>query len=283
MNTFIGVVLCITWLGTLYVSVHQWKQAPQAVHEKAAALTMWRRAFAPIGWKCLEMSGWQHRSGFTEKRREALRVLVDPYHVEEVLLTKDLETMSDVGAWSALAAPAFLFHPVAGVGFLIALAAYVYSRTYALQSEARRVVAQMEQALPDMLTQIVLSLRAGSLPFAAWKTTAEKGHGALYQEMRRVVHAIEGGEGMRSATAAFGRHVPMKSLHDVAALFSQTVEVGGADLAVALERMRSSLYQEQKRQYAMQAERCSQQMLFPSLLLFVGILLLVLVPMLRGM
>lgn len=280
MTLLFSLVIYVTWLAGLYYSYHQWSESPSEVHQIAKTLSLRRRAFAPMGWLFMKKSGWSPNQSRAKKRRRYMVMLVDPYHLRTALWKQEMETMSEIAFLLGMAGPCFLWSPFLFAFLCLACVGYDLSRLQDVKKQSRNLTEEMENALTDMLTQFILSLRAGTLPFVAWKTIAEKGQGALYQEMSRVVREIEAGEGLRAAMAGFGRVMPIKAMHDCAELFSQSIEVGGADLSVSLERLRSTLYQERKREYALQAERSSQRMLFPSLLLFIGILLLVLLPML---
>ncbi|MBY0584916.1 type II secretion system F family protein [Murdochiella sp. Marseille-P8839] len=280
MTLLLSLVLYVSWLVGLYYSYRQWPKAPSEVHPIAETFSLRRRAFAPMGWLFMKIRGWSPNHPRAKKRRRYMVMLVDPYHLRTALWKQEMETMSEIAFLLGMAGPCFLWSPFLFAFLCFACVGYDLSRLQDLKKQSQDLTKEMENALTDMLTQFILSLRAGTLPFVAWKTIAEKGQGALYREMSRVVREVEAGEGLRAATAGFGRIMPIKVMHDFAELFSQSIEVGGADLSVSLERLRSTLYQERKREYALQAERSSQRMLFPSLLLFIGILLLVLLPML---
>ena len=280
LKCIISFALYACWLFLLYYSNRQWSHAPLQIKEISELLPLHRRAFAPMGWLILQnLSGSMHSSR-AKKRRRYLVMMVDSYHLSSALWKMEIETMSEIAFLLGLSGPCFLWSPIFLFLLCLACVVYDYSRLWDLRKRSEELTEEMENTLTDMLTQCILSLRSGTLPYTAWRTIAEKGKGALYQEMKRVVREVEAGQGLRTAMAGFGRVMPIKTLHDCAELFSQSIEVGGADLSVSLERLRSALYQERKREYALQAERCSQRMLFPSLLLFIGILLLVLLPML---
>lgn len=280
MMLLLSVILYGFWLIGLCFSYRQWTYEPSKVRNIADALPIRKRAFAPMGWLLMRKFGWSSNSSRAKKRRQYLVIWVDPYHLDSALCAHEMETMSELSALLGLGGPCLLLSPILFAVLCFCCIGYDYSRLQDLKKKSKSLIEELENALTDMLTQFVLSLRSGTLPFIAWKTIAEEGEGALYREMSRVVRDVETGVGLRAAMAGFGRTMPIKAMHDCADLFSQSVEVGGSDLSVSLERLRSVLYQERKREYAMQAERCCQQMLFPSLLLFIGILLLVLTPML---
>lgn len=131
------------------------------------------------------------------------------------------------------------------------------------------------------MTGLVLSLRAGMLLDAAWKEIAQDKEGPLYEEMRRVSRLRKEGVGFNQAYLSFGERYQLDPLKDFNQLVIQNVELGGSELARGLDQLRRKESKEKINRLHKAADRAQEQMLLPGLLQFIGILLLLLVPLFK--
>ena len=134
--------------------------------------------------------------------------------------------------------------------------------------------------LPDVLTNLLLTLEAGLVLDQAWEVVERMGRGPLYEEMGRVRRLRESGFGYVQSYRNFGKEPDMDVLRELGSFLATNVEKGGGDLVENIDRLRREIFVQRSRAYRRQTQWAAQQMLFPALLLFIGILLLVLLPLL---
>lgn len=232
-----------------------------------------------MGWISDDPDLWYRR-----RLRRSLHVLVDPYALPTVLRRTEAQMLRDLFLMVPLAMPCFFWNPGLLPVILLACVARLLYQFEHPAREAKRVMLAVNEDLIDMLTRFILALGAGALPLVAWREIAGEGEGVLYEEMNRVSRRLDAGESLRTAIGSMSARFSIEGMRECTQLFGQSMEVGGKELAGGLSRIRTKLLEERARNFAIEAERASQRMLFPSLLLFVGILLLVMVPMIgRGL
>lgn len=154
-----------------------------------------------------------------------------------------------------------------------------YASTYLLKTQASREKKIVESQISDLLTGLVLSLRAGMLLDAAWMEVSQDKEGPLYEEMRRVSRMRKEGVGFNQAYLSFGGRYQLDILKDFSQLMIQNVELGGSELARGIDQLRRKETREKINRLNKEADRAQEQMLLPSLLQFIGILLLLIVPL----
>ncbi|MDD7593285.1 MAG: type II secretion system F family protein [Peptoniphilaceae bacterium] len=276
------IVASIGLLAWMMLAMHAKREARRGAHPLLTHLApfpvdvlAWGN---PGGLRLIELwGGFDALPGF-EQKREALSVIVDPFAVEERLISEECLVWRDVFLLLPFGAPLLIAQPFWLIFWLAGLMLRVVGSSYSLQRKARTREREVAEALGDVLTRLILSLHAGTLPVVAWNAVAQEGNTPLHQEMQRVLRRVEAGESLRVVVASLPARYHVTGLSDMTQLFAQSLELGGADLADGLERIRSRLYAERTRQFVVEAERASQRMMFPSLLLFAGILLLVMTP-----
>lgn len=154
-----------------------------------------------------------------------------------------------------------------------------YASIYLLKTQASREKKIVESQISDLLTGLVLSLRAGMLLDAAWMELSQNKEGPLYEEMRRVSRMRKEGVGFNQAYLSFGGRYQLDVLKDFSQLIIQNVELGGSELARGMDQLRRKETREKINRLNKEADRAQEQMLLPSLLQFIGILLLLIVPL----
>lgn len=233
--------------------------------------------FDPLG-RALYLGLRPYLSDWEEERRKQVALLVSPYALEEVYQRMEGELWRDLFLLLGLLPLGLAIHPLVFLVFCCFPVLRIFSDQESLRKKTKAIKEDLEEELPQMLTQFVLALRSGVLPYQAWMDLAQKGKGPLYGEMRALLLRMEGGVSLRVAMQEFGRKFELPALQEAGEILYQGMETGSGELASGLERLRSSLFENRSRSYKLRAEEASQQMIFPSLLLFLGILLLVLVP-----
>ena len=99
--------------------------------------------------------------------------------------------------------------------------------------------------------------------------------------MRRVSRLRKEGVGFNQAYLSFGERYQLDPLKDFNQLVIQNVELGGSELARGLDQLRRKESKEKINRLHKAADRAQEQMLLPGLLQFIGILLLLLVPLFK--
>ncbi|MDY5841442.1 MAG: hypothetical protein SPJ59_00705 [Peptoniphilaceae bacterium] len=170
--------------------------------------------------------------------------------------------------------------PVFSICMLALPLVRIASALQKLKKDAKLRIKSIERSLPDLLAGWVLSLKAGMTPTAVWEKREMQSASPLDQEIQRITQMMQEGVSRKQAYLRFGEDFAMEDLRECGRLFSQYMELGGNELCIQLEEIRRKAVERRIRIDQKEAEKASQQMIFPSLLLFIGILILVMTPIL---
>lgn len=214
-----------------------------------------------------------------DRRKDAL-FFTSAYKVDHYLWGIEKRIYRDIFILLSFIGPLYILDPI----FPIILLALVILRFYAsnnkIKKKAKNIKKELDEELPNMLTQYILSIRSGSLPLNAWQEIAESNEGALYKEMRELSDRVRAGENMNNNFHSFGSRFEIEEIRKCGEIFAQGLESGAEMMADSLESLRSLILEKKSRDFKIKSARAEQEMIFPSLLLFLGIIILVLIPML---
>jgi len=175
-----------------------------------------------------------------------------------------------VNAWAA-----FLF-AFAGAGGIV----YYYDRL--IYEKADRHLEQIRRDFPDALTTMTLLVNAGMILDRAWRATAQSNSGLLYKEMQRTSVRIDNGVSRAAALREFADRCGDQFLDKVISALLQNLSKGNRELVAFLRRMSDESWNERKHSVRRKGETASARMLFPIVLTFIGILILVMVPIMAN-
>lgn len=147
------------------------------------------------------------------------------------------------------------------------------------QIEHRRQQILLE--LPELLNQIVLLVNAGETvqqTLIRIQKSAATSKGILYGELEQVVHELNHNTSFKKALEEMSRRCGVQEV----SMFTTTVLLnyrrGGNDLVVALRLLSKELWQKRKTVAKTLGEEASSKLVFPMVLLFLVVLLIIATP-----
>ena len=240
-----------------------------------------------IGLGLIEMHERMKRKKITtsDKAVEKIRELAEVfgrnqaelyYYISISAIVSLLVTFLPIG----LMLPCLMQKPIMlGLGLLLAGV-----MPYGIYSGINNAIANKKDELrsefPNMVSKLTLLINAGMIPSRAWRAVANGNTtDRLYEEMRTATRDIEEGMTIERAMDAFALRCGLKEIRKFSSIYVQAVK-GGAGEAIASMKQMSDEAWEEKKQYAKQkGEMAAQKLLVPNMLMFIGILIVVVVPL----
>ncbi|WP_110945305.1 type II secretion system F family protein [Paenibacillus phocaensis] len=153
----------------------------------------------------------------------------------------------------------------------------------ALLNDLARKVQRREQAilleLPELLNKIVLLVGAGSTVQQAIKLCLERkreqASHPLYRELLQMQKEWEGGDSFQQAMEGFSKRCGIQEVSAFTTSVLLNYRRGGQDFALALRDLSHSLWEKRKAVGKTLGEQASSKLVFPMVLLFMAILILV--------
>lgn len=167
------------------------------------------------------------------------------------------------------------------LGILLAgLMVYYYSEVFNDQLAEKR--NHLISELPKVLSKMTLLINSGMILRDAWQMIAENGEGAFYQEMRTTTQDIRNGMIEERAYNRFAERCEIKEIRRFVSTITQNLQKGNAEMADSLNGMATEMWLERKSVARQKGEIANSKLILPMALIFVGILILIMVPMFSG-
>lgn len=168
----------------------------------------------------------------------------------------------------------------AAVLVLLVMAGYVpYDN---VNVTVRKRKEEIENQFPQVVSKLTLLTVAGMEVNQAWKLTGGSGVGVLYQEMERVLVELDNNVPPVEAYGRFITRCNNPYTTKLATAIIQNASKGNSEIVSLFRRLNNESWLEHKHSARRRGEQISSKLLVPTLLMFVGIIILVIVPVMTG-
>lgn len=145
-----------------------------------------------------------------------------------------------------------------------------------------KIMARHDELLrdyPQMLSKLTLLVNAGMPIREAWSKVAVSNDGILYKEMQTTKVELENGIAEIECYKAFGERCVIKPLKKFSSMMIQNLQKGSSEVVGFLRDMSDEAWEEKKHMAKRKGEVASAKLMLPIGLIFVGVLLMIVVPM----
>ena len=166
---------------------------------------------------------------------------------------------------------------ILGIGTIL-----IFVLVYAMYDELNDQVKKRRRAIskqfPNVVSKLALLVTSGMIMDRAWKETAYSHEAEIYMEMRKTAEELDN---LVSPEAAYGNFINRCNTKETAKLASaimQNLSKGNAEIGMLLKNMAREAWQERRRTAKRDAEKANSKLMIPTMLLFVAILIMLMVP-----
>lgn len=151
-----------------------------------------------------------------------------------------------------------------------------------VNSQVEKRKESIESDFPQVISKLALLAAAGLEVSKAWNLTLDSGEGALYDEMRIVSRDLA--NNVSPAEAYHRMHVKCNNTYvtKLCSAITQNMSKGNSEIVKYLKDLNDESWMERKHSSRRMAEKVQSRLLVPTLLMFAGILILVIVPVMSG-
>lgn len=156
------------------------------------------------------------------------------------------------------------------------------------QEEEKRRKEKLQSEYPELVSKLTILLGAGMTLFSAWNKIATSYSNKrkkntipihpLYEEMLITCHEIESGVGEARAYERFGERCGLHRYRKFCSLLVQNLRKGTRGLVQLLEQEVSDAFEERKNLAKKSGEEAGTKMLFPMMMMFGIIIVIIMVP-----
>lgn len=233
-----------------------------------------------VGYAATELINYQYKSKNDRKLRKNLDVLYGPKYADYYLrviysqkITLSLTVLVFAFALYGLAddIAALL------VGVMFAGLAYYYFGT----ETENKILKRSEEMLSDfseVISKLALLTNAGMILKEAWAEIAYTGETSLYKEMQKTVDEMNNGVAEIDAIFNFGTRCIIPEIKKFASTIVQGLVKGNSELTIMLMEQSKEVWSAKKQNVRRQGEKAASKLLIPICIMFVGILIMILIP-----
>jgi len=169
-----------------------------------------------------------------------------------------------------------------GLGILLAGVLYYYFETNSTKKIGKRSVMFLGE-FPNAIATIALLVNSGMMLREAWSDVAYSSDEELYLQMQKVTEDINNGKSESDALYAFALRCATPEIKKFTSFIVQGLEKGSKDLAYALKTQSEELWEMKKQSVLQQGELASSKLLIPIMIMFIGILIMVIGPIMTNL
>lgn len=272
---FIGGVFLAAWL-ILYAKGMKHASLFEGLEEKEYPL----KEVYFVGYEALNVMKYAYRSKNDRRLRKELSILYGEKYADYYLrvirsqqltfgLTLTVLSFAMYGLANDLMALA--------VVLVFAGVAYYYFGTVARE----RILKRSEEMMSDfseVISKLALLTNAGMIFREAWEEVAYTGNRALYLEMQAGVEEMNNGYGEVDVLFRFGSRCVVPEIKKFASTVVQGVTKGNSELSVMLQEQSREVWNLRRQNVRRQGEKASSKLMIPIMIMFIGILIMVLIP-----
>lgn len=233
-----------------------------------------------LGYAVLEIMHYSYKSKRDRQLRQELEVLYDSKYSEFYLRTIHAQqiTISVTVFVLSFALYCFANDIVAFiVGLAFAALAYYYFGTVT----KKKILKRSEELLHDfseVVSKLALLTNAGMILREAWQEIAFAGTSTIYIEMQNAVIEMNNGVSEIDAIYNFGSRCLIPEIKKFTSTIIQGVTKGNSELTAMLQEQSAEVWQLKKQLVRRAGEKAASKLLIPICVMFVGILIMIIVP-----
>ena len=238
-----------------------------------------------VGYAVMETIKYQYKSKGDRKLRKELTVLYGSKYCEYYLRVIYAQKITLSFTLLCLAVPLYGFAGdilASAVVLMFAGLAFYYFGTLTTERILKRSEEMMVD-FSDVVSKLALLTNAGMIMREAWEEVAYTGETALYKEMQKAVDEMNNGVAEIDAMFNFGTRCIIPEIKKFTSTIVQGMVKGNSELTMMLQEQSKEVWALKKQNVRRQGEKASAKLLIPMMLMFVGILVMVIIPIFANM
>jgi len=165
---------------------------------------------------------------------------------------------------------------------LFSLCSYYYFGDE-LKKLMRKREDEMLNDFTNIISKLALLTNSGMILKEAWEEVAYTGDTALYVEMRTVVSDMKNGKSETDALYDFGNRCMVPEIRKCSSTIVQALIKGNSELSYMLLEQSREVWSMKKQKIKREGEKAAGKLLIPIFIIFIGILIMIMVPVFTNM
>lgn len=270
-----GIVSLLIWLLFFFKGL-KYNEMFNVLEEKEFPM----KEIYGIGYAVLETIHYSYKSKSDKKLRQKLDILYGSKYCEYYLRVIHSQQITMCLTLFVLS---FIFYGLTSelialiIGFIFSGLSYYYFGTTAKNKISKRS-DELLHDFSEVVSKLALLTNAGMILREAWEEVAYAGDGVIYKEMQIVVSEMRNGKSEIDAIYDFGNRCVIPEIKKFTSTILQGVTKGNSELVMMLQSQSKEVWQLKKQLVRRDGEKAASKLLIPICIMFLGILIIIIVP-----
>lgn len=168
-----------------------------------------------------------------------------------------------------------------GLGIILAATVFYY---YMQQSSEtiKKLSQKYISTFPSVVSTMALLVNAGMVLRDAWDIVAFSDDTEMHRHMQKVTDDRNNGMSEADALSAMARRCATPEISKFVSMVIQGLSKGNSDLAFALKDQSDELWELKQQKLLQEGEKASGKLIIPIMIMFVGILIMIMLPIMNS-
>ena len=233
-----------------------------------------------VGYEILNVIKYQYKSKHTRRLRKELSILYDEKYADYYVRVIFAQKITISFTVFVLAFPMYGLSGEFATLFIMLMFSGVAYYYYGTMTE-KKILSRSEELLSDfsnVVSKLALLTNAGMIMREAWEEVAYTGSSTLYTEMQRTVDEMNNGVSEIDAFYNFGTRCIIPEIKKFTSTIVQGLIKGNSELSLMIQQQSKEVWSAKKQNARRQGEKAASKLLIPILIMFIGILIMIIVP-----
>ena len=271
----VEVILLLIWM-FFYIKGYKDAGLFQTLEEKEYPL----KDIYFVGYAFMTMTGYAYKSKADRKLRREIEILYGKKYTDYYVRVIYAQKITIAFTLLAMAIPLYLAAgDMAAMGIMVMFAAVAYY--YFGTITEKKIFARSEELLGDfseVVSKLALLTNAGMIFKEAWEVVSKTGESTIYKEMQLSVNDMNNGVAEIDAYYRFGMRCIIPEIKKFTSTIVQGMINGNGELEGMLRQQSGEVWAAKRQSVRRQGEKASGKLLIPMMIMFIGILIMVLIP-----
>jgi tight adherence protein C len=156
---------------------------------------------------------------------------------------------------------------------------------YQLSKKVKKRRLEIQLKFPEFINKLALLLNAGLTMSKAWEKISNdnRNKGDFYNEVTKTVAEMHSGKNEADAYSDFAKRLKSPEISRLISTIIQNTKRGGNDLVITLRLQSTECWEMRKNAVKKLGEEASTKLLFPMIIMFLAIILIVVLPAILSM
>lgn len=270
-----GIILLLSYL-FLFVKGLKYNSMFEVLDEKKYPL----KEIYGIGYSVLEMIHYSYTKASDRKLRQEINIFYDEKYEDYYLRTirSQQVTIALTVLTLGFSIYGLLGEPTAELVFVMFAVAGYYHFGTLLDKKIQERSNNMLKDFAEIVSKLALLTNAGLILKEAWEIVAYNGESEIYKEMQLSVDEMNNGVSEVDALSNFASRSMLPEIRKFSSTMIQGLIKGNSELTFMLQEQSSAVWELKQQLAKREGEKAASKLLIPMLIMFIGILLMIIVP-----